>query len=201
MLSLQPSVRIEWVICVLRVISGKYKGLKLNEVDRDDTRPTTDKNKESLFNILGQYFSGGEALDLFAGSGALGIEALSRGMDRCTFVDNGTNPCKTIRCNTDRLNLHDRVSIIRQDVFTYLEQVRNHAFQLILIDPPYKFTKHTELLAKIELVALLDKDGTLVIETEKTTDLHQTYGKMERIKEKISGITKFSFYAIKEDEI
>jgi len=182
------------------VISGKYRGMKLDEVDRSNTRPTTDRNKETLFNILGQYFSGGEALDLFAGSGALGIEALSRGMDRCTFVDNGTVAVKTIKYNTDKLNLHTQVSIIKEDVFQYLRQGKDLPYQLILVDPPYIFSEYDSLVDQIDKTNLLAKTGTLVIETEKSTNLLQTYGRIERIKERISGITKFSFYQFKEDE-
>ncbi len=174
--------------------------MKLDEVDRSNTRPTTDRNKETLFNILGQYFSGGEALDLFAGSGALGIEALSRGMDRCTFVDSGSGAAKTIRNNTDKLKVKAQAVIIRQDVLAYLGQVKGQIFELILIDPPYKFSEYDPLMDLIDRFELLDKLGTLVIETEKTTNLQQSYGKLTRIKEKISGITKFSFYQNKEEE-
>ncbi len=185
---------------MLRVISGKYRGTKLEEVDRNLTRPTTDRNKETLFNILGQYFSGGEALDLFAGSGALGIEALSRGIERCTFIDNGFAAIKTITYNTNKLHLDDQVFIIKQDVFQYLSQVKSSSFHLIFVDPPYIFSEYDSLVEQIEKTNLLAKSGTLVLETEKSTFLQQTYGKIEKIKEKISGITKFSFYHLKEDE-
>ncbi|MDD3129891.1 MAG: RsmD family RNA methyltransferase, partial [Candidatus Izemoplasmatales bacterium] len=106
---------------MLRVISGKFKSRKLKEVKTVSTRPTTDKNKEMLFNVIGQYFDGDFVVDLFSGSGALGIEALSRGAGYVEFVDNNFSAIKVIKENLGSFNLlsKDETKVYKSDVLSY----------------------------------------------------------------------------------
>ena len=99
----------------MRVVSGNCKGKALKAVPGNSTRPTTDKVKEAMFNMIGPYFDGGIGLDLFAGSGGLGIEALSRGLDKMIFVDRDGKAIHTIRDNIHSCGFDDRVEIYRND--------------------------------------------------------------------------------------
>jgi 16S rRNA (guanine966-N2)-methyltransferase len=178
---------------MLRVISGLYKSRKLKEVKNDKTRPTTDKNKEIIFNTLGQYFDGGTVLDLFAGSGALGIEALSRGFDSCDFVENNFAATKIITENIKTLKIEDYTKVHKQDVFSYL-QTTNQTYDLIIADPPYSLTSYIEILDIISARQLLNESGIIVLESEKTKELPDKSNDLTKYKEKISGITKFTLY-------
>jgi len=129
---------------MLRVIGGTFGSRKIKEVKSDKTRPTTDRNKEAVFNILGQYFSGGAALDLFAGSGALGIEAISRGMDTVDFVDDYKVACLTIQT----LGILDQGNIHKMKALQFLKETKKQ-YDLILADPPYAKGNYQELLETI----------------------------------------------------
>jgi len=183
---------------MLRVISGKYRSRKLKEVDRELTRPTTDKNKEVLFNTLGQYFDGGKALDLFAGSGSLGIEAISRGMDYCDFVDKETIAVKTIAENLHNLKVNEKVKTIKKDVFMFLQET-DVKYDLIMADPPYKLDKYLEMLDIILSRQLLKMSGIIVLESSNETLLPEEYKGLMKYKEKILGSTKFSLYEYKKE--
>ncbi|MEG0368342.1 MAG: RsmD family RNA methyltransferase, partial [Coprobacillus sp.] len=106
----------------MRVIAGKFKSRQLKSVNSDLTRPTTDKNKENLFNIIGPYFQGGVCLDLFGGSGGLGIEALSRGMDELYSVDKQYKAFATIKDNIQTLKLEDVAHVYKMDYQKALQQ-------------------------------------------------------------------------------
>jgi 16S rRNA (guanine(966)-N(2))-methyltransferase RsmD len=185
----------------MRIIAGKWRGSQLKEVDRDKTRPTTDKNKEMLFNILGQYFPSGSVLDLYAGSGALGLEALSRGMTQCYFVDSSFQAINTIRENLIKLKLRENEDIIlvKRDVLNFLNQISGKRFNLILADPPYHVEDYDPILSTIAERRLLAKKGTLVIETKNDTQLEEHYLFLQRTRERVAGIAKFTFYTNQEE--
>ncbi|MGI6392492.1 MAG: 16S rRNA (guanine(966)-N(2))-methyltransferase RsmD [Candidatus Izemoplasmatales bacterium] len=188
---------------MLRIISGIRKGALIAEVDRRHTRPTTDKNKEMLFNILGQYFDGGNCLDLFAGSGSLGLEALSRGFSACTFVDNNPTATATIRKNLDKLRFPDEIkaAVILDDVFSYLGSVKANFFDLIMADPPYLFQDHERLLRVIIDNGLIAGNGLTVIETSRKKELPEQLGELFLFKDKISGLSRFWFYSFVSNPI
>jgi len=150
----------------MRIIAGEFKGRHIRAVDGYNTRPTTDKIKENVFNIMGQFFTGGRVLDLFAGSGNLGIEALSRGMDHATFIDVDFNAIKIIKENISNLKLQDRAEIYRNDAFKALNVLakKDAKFDLILLDPPYGKVGITELLAIIIKKDLLNDGGLIMCE-------------------------------------
>ena len=178
---------------MLRVIGGIYKSRRIKEVKSKNTRPTTDKNKESLFNVLGQFFSGGKMLDLFAGSGAIGIEALSRGMSEVDFIENDHLAIKTIKENLDLLKIQHGINIIKEDVFKYLKTTENH-YDYIFADPPYALNKYDEILEIIHSRQLLSKEGIIVFEADKSTIFTDKYVDIIKYKEKTLGNSKFAFY-------
>jgi len=120
----------------MRVISGSAKGHRLYVVPGEGTRPITDRVKESLFNILGDFVVGARVLDLFAGTGAVGIEALSRGAAHAVFVDKSPVALRTVRRNLEHTRLNERATLIQADVFRYLAAPVEQPFHLVYVAPP-----------------------------------------------------------------
>jgi 16S rRNA (guanine966-N2)-methyltransferase len=185
---------------MMRVISGKCKGRPLQAVPGMSTRPTTDKVKEAIFNMVGPYFSGGMGLDLFGGSGGLGIEALSRGLDRMIFVDHDVKAVQTIRKNVETCGLSEQAEIYRNDAERALKAIvkRGLQFQLIFLDPPYKKQKLQSLISFIDEHSLLETDGFVIAEHAHDIELPNQIGKLMRVKHEIYGITAVSIYAYTE---
>lgn len=177
---------------MLRVISGKYKSRKIAEVKSSLTRPTTDKNKEILFNTIGQYFDGGRALDLFAGSGSLGIEAYSRGVDEVDFVEKNIQAYKVIIKNLSSLQI-DNCEVYRVDAIDFLKNT-DKSYKLILVDPPYKLDLYKEILEIISSRQLLDINGIIVMESVKDKEMPDEINGIYKYKEKLMGYSKFSLY-------
>ncbi|MGB3682187.1 MAG: 16S rRNA (guanine(966)-N(2))-methyltransferase RsmD [Rubrobacteraceae bacterium] len=150
----------------MRIITGAARGVRLAPVP-SGVRPTSDRVRESLFNSLGQFFDGGAVLDLYAGTGALGIEALSRGCDRAVFVERDGNAVATIRDNLRRTGFEDGAEVIRGDSLRSLETLRDKgcSFRLILLDPPYKIAAAAAENALARSPALLTPDGQVVVES------------------------------------
>lgn len=182
---------------MLRVIGGIYKSRKIKEVKSSKTRPTTDKNKEVLFNTLGQFFEGGRMLDLFSGSGAIGIEAISRGIDMVDFVENSNIAIKTIKENLDLLGVNQGVNIFKHDVFKYLNNTEIK-YDLIFADPPYALNKYDELIKLIHSRQLLAKGGIIVFEADKSYQFIDKYENLVKYKEKNLGNSKFAFYEMED---
>ena len=184
----------------MRVVAGSLKGRSIKAVKGTNTRPTTDKVKESIFNIIGHYFDGGTGLDLFGGSGNLGIESLSRGIDKVIFVDKEGIAINTIKENVKELRLEDRVEIYRNDAFRALKALvkREIQFDLILLDPPYKGQKINEIIEFVHEHQLLAPGGLMMAECLKEDELNIAVGDIEQIKREIYGITAISIYKRQE---
>ena len=151
----------------MRVISGKYKGRILEGFDIKGTRPTMDRVKESMFASIQIYLKDSICLDLFAGSGSLGIEALSNGAKKCYFVDNNKIAIEKIKKNTLGI---DNKEIIQKDCFKALLEFKNKVkFDLILLDPPYHDNLLNQILEKIAEYNLLNENGIIVCELENET--------------------------------
>src|SRR5690625_904040 len=151
----------------MRIIAGKYKGRKLSQVGHPQTRPTSDKIKEAIFHVLGPYFTGGKGLDLFAGSGALGIEALSRGLDSVIFIDHANAAIKTIHKNVNTLALtKEQAKVYRNDAKRALYRLAQagEVFDIIFVDPPYQTTHYNEIIHKINKLNLIQLKGYIYIE-------------------------------------
>lgn len=159
----------------MRVIAGEYKGRPLKSISGDSTRPTTDKVKESIFNIIGPYFDGGVCFDMFAGSGGLGIEAVSRGMSHAVLSEKNRKAVQVIHENIEKTKEPDKFTVLvgdsRKNVSKFAETNPEVIFTLVFIDPPYKAEK-TEADIRILLEKkLIDGYTTLVCEMDKGNTL------------------------------
>lgn len=150
----------------MRIIAGNLKSRIIKPVPGKETRPTSDKVKEAIFHKLGPYFQDGFCLDLFAGSGSLGIEAISRGMDHVTLVESANNAVRVIHHNIVQLELEPKSKIMRMDVFRALPILakKSKKFDLILFDPPYEKVSYEKILESIQKYDLLTNNGKIYIE-------------------------------------
>lgn len=150
----------------MRIIAGIRKGLKLKSPDGLGTRPTTDRVKESVFNIIQSYLPAGRVLDLFAGSGALGIEALSRHSSHCVFVESDRRAYQLVKENISAARFDSFSELIFSDSLKFLD-TKPAPFDIIFLDPPYNKGFLLPTLDKINSYNLLSENGIIVIETEK----------------------------------
>lgn len=177
----------------MRVISGKYKGKNLIGFDIDGTRPTMDRVKESLFGIIQNNIKNSVVLDLFAGSGSLGIEALSNGASEVYFIDNNIELINIIKKNTSGMN--EKMHIMKGDYKNALELIKNSniKFDIIFLDPPYKLNLINDCLNKIVEYNLLNEDGIVVCEYE-TENIQND--KLKLIKDKKYGSKKIKIFTL-----
>ena len=185
----------------VRVISGSARGLKLNTPGDDRVRPTTDRVKESMFNIVQDWVYDSQVLDLFAGSGALGIEALSRGASQAVFCDNSLDSIKIIKSNIEKARVVDRSQIVSGDFKRCLRdmEAKNQSFDMIFVDPPYYKGLFEEVLDTIRACKILKKDGIVIVEHDAKKPIGQVEG-LEVYKEKKYGITMLTFYCLEDDD-
>ena len=147
----------------MRVITGKARGVQLKTPEGMLTRPTADRVKEALFSIINFDIPGANVLDLFGGTGQLGIEALSRGAKRSVFVDAREEACQLIRENLRRTKLAQDGTVIRSDYMDYVNRCRE-TFSIIFLDPPYAETYLENALKRITEIDILQTDGIIVTE-------------------------------------
>lgn len=171
----------------MRIISGKYKGKKLNGFNIEGTRPTMDRVKESLFGMIQTYIPDSIVLDLFAGSGALGLEAVSNGAKECYLIDNNVEAIKSIKENSQ--NFEEQLNIIYIDYKKFLKTT-NKKFDIIFLDPPYKEKQLDTSLRIIEERGLLNENGIVICEYE----IGEPHTNLELIKEKSYGPKKIKIY-------
>lgn len=169
----------------MRVISGYLKGRKLEGYNVETTRPTMDRVKESMFASIQNYIEASIALDLFSGTGSLGIEAISMGSSKCYFVDNNKEIIKYLNKNINNLNIKDKSIIINKDYKDSLLYFKNNniKFNLILVDAPYKMEVMNEVINLINEYDLLLNNGILVLEYS-FDKLKDNYNNLELIKTK-----------------
>lgn len=150
----------------MRIVAGDLKGRVIKAVPGNETRPTSDKVKEAIFHKLGPYFNEGTCLDLFAGSGSLGIEAISRGMDQTTFIEKSGKAIKIIHHNVDQLQIRKKSEIYRNDALKAVNMLgkKQRTFDLILVDPPYEKVSYEKVLETIEQNNILTSDGKVYVE-------------------------------------
>lgn len=168
----------------MRVIAGNLKGRQLKAVPGSSTRPTTDKVKEAVFQMIGPFFDGGKVLDLFAGSGSLGIEALSRGMDYGVFVDKHPKAIHTINENLKSVQLEQSTEVYRAEAHRALKAAakRELKFDLILLDPPYGKVNYEELLSDIVKLDLINSGGNIYCEHDFSEKLPSKLDNLETVK-------------------
>ena len=155
----------------MRVIAGTARSLPLKCIEGLETRPTTDRIKETLFNILQPEMNGCRFLDLFAGSGAIGIEALSRGAKEAVFVESNRKAAACIRENLEFTRLMPRARVLETDAGTALNLLgREEAFDIIFLDPPYGKQLEAEALALLAGSSLADENTVIILETPRNYD-------------------------------
>ena len=147
----------------MRVIAGKAKGIQLNTPEGMLTRPTTDRVKEALFSIIQFELPGARVLDLFGGTGQLGIEALSRGASNAVFVDSRREACQLIRSNLKKTHLEAQATVVQSDYMEYLNRSTG-LFQIVLLDPPYAEVFLENAIKKITEIDILQSGGIIVAE-------------------------------------
>ena len=160
----------------MRVIAGSARSLKLSAPKGLEVRPTTDRIKETLFNIIRDHIYDCCFLDLFCGSGAIGIEALSRGARSAVFADNSRVSCECTRNNLIHTKLDDRAEILCRDAVSAVDRlaVDRKRFDIIFMDPPYGRELEKELLVRSRICDILEDDGFIVIEADRDTDFDYT---------------------------
>ena len=156
----------------MRVIAGKAKSLKLKTIDGISTRPTTDRIKETLFNIINQYIYDCMFLDLFSGSGAIGIEALSRGARKAYFIENNNKAVSCIKENINHTNLDAESVVIKNDVISGLCSIdlKGECFDVVFMDPPYNMQLEKQVLNFLSKSDLINKNKLIIVEASLDTD-------------------------------
>ena len=177
----------------MRVITGSARGVQLKTPEGMVTRPTTDRVKEAMFSIIHFDIPGAQVLDLFGGTGQLGIEALSRGAKSAVFVDAGEPACRLIRENLKRTRLEQQGKVVRSDYLTYLERAKEQ-FDIILLDPPYAEVFLENALNKITEIDILRTGGIIVAERPLGKELPWEYQGYERSKDYKYGNTLLTIY-------
>jgi 16S rRNA (guanine(966)-N(2))-methyltransferase RsmD len=176
----------------VRIIAGELKGRRLDAPDWAGLRPTSDKLRETLFNVLAPLVRGARFLDGFAGTGAVGIEALSRGAAEVTFVESDPRAARLIAANLARCGIADRHAIIRARLADAAERLAGQRFDVVFVDPPYGPVELERALAAAERLA---GDATLVvIEHAKRDASPASAGALVRVREVVSGDSALTFY-------
>jgi len=180
----------------MRVISGKYKGRKLRGPDGLELRPTGDRVKESLFSILGARVAGAVVLDAFGGTGAIGIEALSRGARESVFIENAATGCRLIRKNLELCGIIDGFRILQQDVFSALRFLSREGFKanIVFFDPPYDWKSYRDLLDIVFTKELVSQPYCVIIEHHRKAALPESADAYRRSRIVRQGDHCLSFY-------
>lgn len=177
----------------MRVISGTARGRRLKELPGMDTRPTTDKVKESLFNIIQFDIEGRRVLDLFGGTGQLGIEALSRGAERCTFVDASRQAVAVINENVRTVGFAERSTVRQGDALAFVADCREK-FDLIFLDPPYQTQLLENCVEAVVKFDILSEHGIMICESALEKQLPEPAAPYQRGREYRYGKIKLTVY-------
>ena len=188
----------------MRVISGSARGRKLKSPKSSETRPIMDRVKTALFDILAPEIMGMRVLDLFAGTGAVGIEALSRGAESATFIERSPEAWQLVRENLALTNLSDRAEVLRTDAFAYLQQAAatGRRFDLVYVAPPQYVNMATQALTQLDTSPLTEPDGLVIIQIhpqERAEVDALTLKRLRRYDERRYGSTLLLFYTHDEE--
>ncbi|MFL5272510.1 MAG: RsmD family RNA methyltransferase [Anaeromyxobacteraceae bacterium] len=177
----------------MRIVAGVARGRPLVAPRGQATRPTSDKVRGAVFNVLGQFFDGGAVLDLYAGTGALALEALSRGCERAVCVERDRGAAEALRANAERCGFADRLEIRREEVEAALPRLPRGAFALAFLDPPYDVGPEPALAA---LAPLLAENGVAVAEHGARRPPADRYGRLSLSDRRAYGDTGISIYGL-----
>lgn len=186
----------------MRVVAGKYRSRLLSAPRGMETRPTSDRLRETLFNVIAPRIEGARFVDLYAGSGAVGIEAVSRGAEFVWFAENAPAAAKAIRENLRALKITSRYMVEERSAMALMEGFakRGTSANLIFLDPPYEaeveYARVLEFLGGARGQALLAEDARVIAEHRSKTELPERYGALERVRVLKQGDAALSFYAV-----
>ena len=181
----------------MRITGGVARGLRLDVPSGVRVRPTSDRVRSALFQILAQELPGSAVLDLYAGTGALGIEALSRGAARADFVERDPRLCGAIERNLEKAEFADRGHVYRalvEQALTFLEG----PYHLVMLDPPYEMSGVGQIMEALARTGLLERDGLVVMEHSSRVAVAEEYGKLRRQDHRRYGDTALSVYRMEE---
>ncbi|MCH4206861.1 MAG: 16S rRNA (guanine(966)-N(2))-methyltransferase RsmD [Solobacterium sp.] len=180
----------------MRIVAGQYSSRRLKTLEGSATRPTLDKVREAVFSSLGGMFDGGSCLDLYAGSGAVGLEALSRGMDRVYLVDSAWQAVKIIHENVSSLKADDQVQVLHMKDQAALNWFHENGirFDLVYLDPPYAKEHNEEVMKLLCTYDLLDSNAVIAVESAKEDSHSDQIESLTRIKDAVYGITRITYY-------
>jgi 16S rRNA (guanine(966)-N(2))-methyltransferase RsmD len=178
----------------MRVIGGTSRGRRLSGPRNLNVRPTADRVKEALFNILADRIAGARVLDLFAGTGNIGIEALSRGAGQVTFVESSPTAGRLLRANLQRCGFERQAQVRIMTVSRFLKQRREPAYDIIFLDPPYRTQEAEKVLPSLERDAIIRGNGVVVVEHFHKSPLDERIGHLARVKTYRYGETCLSVY-------
>lgn len=180
----------------MRVISGSARSLKLKTLEGLDTRPTTDRIKETLFNMIQNDIYDCSFLDLFSGSGAIGIEGLSRGANKCVFVDNNPKAIEVINDNLEFTKLKDNASVLAKSYEVAIAELesKNNVFDVVFMDPPYDNGLEKNVLELLAKSVIINNDTIVIVEASLDTNFDYLDGLgFEVYKEKLYKTNKHIF--------
>lgn len=177
----------------MRVVAGTFGGRPLKTLDGKITRPTTDKVKGAIFNMIGPYFDGGRVLDLFSGSGSLAIEAISRGMAEAVLVERNRQAQAIITENIKMTKAQNQFHLLKMDANKAIGVLKG-PFDLVLLDPPYAKEEIIKNITDLEDAGLLSEEVMIVCESDKAVDLPEEISHFGIWKQKTYGISKVTVY-------
>lgn len=187
----------------MRIISGDARGRLIEAPEGMDTRPVTDKIRQALFNIWQFDIRNTSFLDLFSGSGSMGLEALSRKADRVVMVEKSRKAADVIRRNLKACRFENRnVTVLEEDVFTALRQLQKQGerFDRIYLDPPYTVDSiFHPVMDALGDGTLLEEDGEVVIRTKTSKAMNESYGRLKKVRKKTWGISTAHFYRLEDN--
>ena len=181
----------------MRVIAGTVRGHTLKAPKGLNTRPTLDRVREAIFNVITLHIHDAVVLDLFSGSGAMGIEALSRGAASCVFADNSRHAMQVIKENLTHTKLESKATVFNMDASQLLNLLQADAkatFDLVFLDPPYQSGVYEAILSKLSLGKLLNKAALVITESNTKLELKDRYEALQMIKQSRYGDTLVSYY-------
>lgn len=185
----------------MRILAGKAKGRKILTLATKEARPTLQIVRKSIFDIIAEDVPGAHVLDLYAGPGSLGLEALSRGSQKVTFVDENRRVLDKLTENIERLGFHEKTQLVNEDVVKTLFRLSRGGkkYDIVFVDPPYKSNLVSGMIEALEVCDILRNRGSLIIEHSKHIELPHRIGWLTLWKMREFGETRVSFYRRQEE--
>ncbi len=178
----------------MRIISGKYKGLHLVSFQAGHIRPTTDRVKESQFNILQNSIEDARVLDLFSGTGSLGLEAMSRGAKEVVFVDKNSKSIAILEKNIAKLKISEPHQVVQKDVLSFLKSFQGEPFDIIFIDPPFTEQMAHEVMLAVDKSKVFAQQTLITIESGRREKIEDHYTFLEKYDVREFGDKYLSFF-------